>query len=184
MKQAERGEGYRYASYFPPAIMVGFPFLFIFTAAAIPAAIFIYIYIPSFCGSTVHTQGAENDRERHRGRGGDPGLGGKGMEESLPFPPDILRHFVSNPKVEGVGASPGIGPYSTFMALNRDEVSTKLPSLPTFFSFFPSTLSHPFRSFDAYTRFFFETGMPRSENDLSLIYSLYSFIYLRRRARV
>lgn len=25
------------------------------------------------------------------------------------FPPDILRHFVSNPKVEGVGASPGIG---------------------------------------------------------------------------
>lgn len=145
---------------------------------------FLYIYIPSFCGSTVHTQGAENDRERHRGRGGDPGLGGKGMEESLPFPPDILRHFVSNPKVEGVGASPGIGPYSTFMALNRDEVSMKLPSLPTFFSFFPSTLSHPFRSFDAYTRFFFETGMLRSENDLSLIYSLYSFIYLQRRARV
>lgn len=31
---------------------------------------FLYIYIPSFCGSTVHTQGAENDRERHRGRGG------------------------------------------------------------------------------------------------------------------
>lgn len=39
-------------------------------------------------------------------------------------------------------------PYSTFMALNRDEVSTKLPSLPTFFlfslppssPFLPSTL--------------------------------------------
>lgn len=145
-----------------------------------PRFLYIYIYRRSAGQRCTHRARKTTGKGTEDGEG----LGGKGMEESLPFPPDILRHFVSNPKVEGVGASPGIGPYSTFMALNRDEVSTKLPSLPTFFSFFPSTLSHPLRSFDAYTRFFFETGMPRSENDLSLIYSLYSFIYLRRRARV
>lgn len=149
--------------------MVGFPFLFIFTAARAAIPDQPRFYIPSFCGSTG-AQGAETT-----GKGAEDGEeAGAGWEKdgrivAETFPPDILRHFVSNPKVEGVGASPGIGPYSTFMALNRDEVSMKLPSLPIFFFLFSLPLSLP--SFHAYTRFFFETGMLRSENDLSLIYS-------------
>lgn len=108
--QFETGtEGYRYASYFPPAIMVGFPFLFIFTAAraAIPDQPRFYIYRRS---AGQRCTGRGNDRESHGGWE-ETGAGWEkdGRIVAETFPPDILRHFVSNPKVEGVGASPGIG---------------------------------------------------------------------------
>lgn len=77
------GEGYRYASYFPPAIMVGFPFLFIFTAArASPTSRdFIYTVVLRVNGA----QGAETTGKAIED-GRRPGLGGKRMEESLPKP--------------------------------------------------------------------------------------------------
>ena len=90
LKQAERGEGYRYASYFPPAIMVGFPFLFIFTAAAIPAAIFIHIYT-----IVLRVNGAHTGRGKRQGKPPRTGRGwvGKGWKNRCLFHPifyDIL----------------------------------------------------------------------------------------------
>lgn len=114
--------------------MVGFPFLFIFTAAW-PAS----PYQPRFYirRSRVSRYGAET-----RGKAGillETGRGERGEErrESLaeashPIFYDILFP-IRGRRCRGIT---GVGPYATFMALNRDEVSPEWPLLPTFF-FFP-----------------------------------------------
>lgn len=94
--------GYRYASCFPPAITAGFPFLFVFTGPFLPRS------PPSAVGLRIPMSP------------GHPGRRGASRRRCWCFF-DILRHFVSNPR--GKGALGHLGPYSTFMALSRDEVS-------------------------------------------------------------
>lgn len=126
--------------------MVGFPFLFIFTAAWLASPYQPRFYIRR---SRVSRYGAET-----RGKAGillETGRGERGEErrESLaeashPIFYDILFP-IRGRRCRGIT---GVGPYATFMALNRDEVSPKWSPLPTFFSLLFSFLRQ------TYTRFF------------------------------
>lgn len=91
--------GYRYASCFPPAITAGFPFLFVFTGTSLLTPV-------------THPEYGRKEVATTRRR-------------AFSIFYDILFPIRGE---EASGTTRVLGPYSTFMALNRDEVSREWTS--------------------------------------------------------
>lgn len=94
-------------------------------------AFHFYLYLPGRPTSFPSSRIVDRIVSRCPPPGSPPGYA---AEKGLRFSIYILRHFVSNPRggedVAGDSSRGIVGPYSTFMALNRDEVSSRVADAP------------------------------------------------------